>query len=419
MFPKSFDSARLICFLVFVLFVTPTLPLIAKGEQDYDWPQWRGPNRDGISAETDWDAEALVDGPRVLWHVDIGMGYSNVAVKDGRLYTMGRTREGVRVFCLNADTGREIWQHRIRLPQDPQSTPTIDGGYVYALDYGGNMVCLKAKNGKRVWSRNLTDDFESPKPKYGYGCSPCVTGSLVMLNTRTSGIALDKSTGEKIWEGKVHIDKVGRYFATPVVYSYLGREYALIFSFSGLYSLDVETGEQLWFYEWTKTGSPNVADPVLFDGKVFVSSSETDSRGGVLDISGAEPQLVWENHDMANHISTSIYLNGYLYGVDGDYHINIQRCSLRCLDAETGELMWHERTGGASLSAADGKLIVLTAKGRLHIVEATPSGFVEISSCDLPAETQPHHWWTPPVLCNAKIYCRNFKGDLICIDVSK
>jgi len=158
---------------------------------------------------------------------------------------------------------------------------------------------------------------------------------------------------------------------------------------------------------------------VLFDGKVFISSSETDSRGAVLDISGAEPELVWENHEMANHISSSIYLDGYLYGVDGDYHSNIKKCTLRCIKAESGELMWEELTGGASLTAADGKLIVLTAKGTLHIAEATPAAYVEISSCQLPTEVGLPWWWTPPVLCGGKIYCRNQSGDLVCIDVSE
>ena len=122
---------------------------------------------------------------------------------------------------------------------------------------------------------------------------------------------------------------------------------------------------------------------------------------------------------MANHISTSVYLDGYLYGVDGDYHTRIQKCTLCCLDAETGELMWEEKTGGASLTAADGKLIVLTMKGTLHIAKTTPTAYVEISSCDLPTESGIHRWWTPPILRNAKIYCRNNYGDLVCIDVSE
>jgi outer membrane protein assembly factor BamB len=144
--------------------------------------------------------------------------------------------------------------------------------------------------------------------------------------------------GETVWEGEVHNALSVHVFSTLVFYERDGRRSVLLFSFPGLFSMDLETGRQLWFYEWRGLGSPHVADPVLFDGKVFVSSSETDRRGRVLDITGSEPQLLWENHDMANHISASIYIDGYLYGVDGDYFLEINRCTLRCLDAESGEL---------------------------------------------------------------------------------
>jgi outer membrane protein assembly factor BamB len=166
-------------------------------------------------------------------------------------------------------------------------------------------------------------------------------------------------------------------------------------------------------------GSPNVADPVLFDDKVFISSSEMDSRGAVLDISGEEPRLVWETPEMANHVSTCIYLDGYLYGATGNYLTDVKKCTLRCLDAENGQLMWEEKTGGAALTAADGKLIVLTFKGTLYIAQASSTAFKVISSCEVPSRSKAAAWWTPPVLCGNKIYCRSHIGDLVCIDVSE
>jgi len=395
-----------------------SLPAWAGGGQE-EWPHWRGRNRDGISTETDWDPQALADGPKLLWSKIIGGGYSNVAITDGRLYTMARTKEGECVLCLDADTGEEIWRYRTGKRKIPEATPAIDGTYLYALTYDGVLLCLKTKSGKLVWRRDLIEEFDAPWQGYGYGTSPAVEGDLVIINTKHTGIALDKRSGELVWEGEVRNAKSVNVFSTPVFWNHEERRCVLIFSFPGLFAMDPNTGEQLWYYKWEKSGSPNVADPVLFDGKVFISSSETDSRGAVLDISGAEPSLVWENHEMANHISSSIYLDGYLYGVDGDYHSNIKKCTLRCIKAESGELMWEELTGGASLTAADGKLIVLTAKGTLHIAEATPAAYVEISSCELPTEVGLPWWWTPPVLCGGKIYCRNQSGDLVCIDVSE
>jgi outer membrane protein assembly factor BamB len=390
-------------------------------DEEPSWPQWRGPNRDGISDESDWDPEALAGGPRLLWHVNIGQGHSNVAITEGRLYTMARTGAGAFVLCLSAATGREAWRCRSGPGWTPQATPSLDGEYLYALSYYGILLCLERKRGRLLWSRDLLEEFDAQKPTYGYGTSPAVEGDLVIVNINDTGIAVNKLTGKEVWKGDLY-DSSGKQphnYATPVFYDHDGRRYSLIFSRPGLFALDPETGEQLWFYEWMKTGSPNAVDPVLFDNKVFISSSEADARGAVLDISGAEPVLVWENHDMANHFSSCVYIDGYLYGVDGDYHTNIKRCTLRCMDAETGELMWVEPTGGASLTAADGKLIVLTAKGTLHIIEATPKAYVEISSCKLPMESGMHWWWTPPVLCGGRIYCRNYSGDLLCIDVRK
>ena len=383
---------------------------------DFEWPRWHGPNGDGISNETNWDPEALAGGPKILWKVDVGTGHSNVAIKDNRLYTMG----GRSVYCLNAETGAEIWQYSFERFTNFQTTPTIDGKYVYVLSKDGILLCFKAKNGKFRWQKDLVNDLKSPKPKYGFASSPVIEGDTVILNAKTSGIALNKKTGDMIWEGEVNTDTIGRYFATPVIYDHDGKRYALIFSHSGLFSMDVESGRMLWFYEWTKEGSPNVVDPMVFDNKVFISSSETDARCALIDIKGNEPSVLWENENLSNHISTSIYIDGYLYGIDGDYHKNIKDCSLRCIDFKTGDIMWEKKMRGASLMAADGKLIILEDDGTLRIAEATPSSYQEISSCDVfDSEQKFRQFWTPPVLYKGKIYCRNYAGDLVCIDVSK
>jgi outer membrane protein assembly factor BamB len=419
---SSSQMFRLFLVSITLVLLLCTLPTWAGGEEEEpSWPYWRGPNRDSVSAETDWDPKALTGGPRMLWHVDVGQGHSNVAIAGGRLYTMARNRDGVCVLCLDAETGAEVWRYNTGGGMAPQATPALDGEYLYALSYDGILLCLKRKRGRLAWSRDLLEEFGVRKPDYGYGTSPAVEGDLVILNVNDTGIALNKLTGKEVWEGDLY-DRSGNIphnYATPVFYDHDGRRCTLIFSRPGLFSLDPETGEQLWFYEWVRPGSPNAADPVLFDDKVFISSSETDARGAVLDISGDEPVSVWENHDMANHFSSCVYLDGYLYGVDGDYNFDIKRCTLRCMDAENGELMWKEPTGGASLCAAGGKLIVLTTKGTLHIIEATPTAYEEISSCQLPSENGMHWWWTPPVLCGGRIYCRNYPGDLVCIDVSE
>jgi outer membrane protein assembly factor BamB len=390
---------------------------------DFDWPRWRGPNGNGTSLETDWDPKALAGGPKILWKMDVGAGYSNVVIKDNRLYTIGiaENRKENVVSCLNADNGELIWQYTFETSQSlqfPHSTPTIDGKYVYALTVEGLLFCIKAKNGKVLWEKNLVMDYNTEEIPYGYSGSPVIEGDLIILNVNTAGIALNKKTGDLIWASPVHTDKRNPYgyHATPVLYDYKGKRYALLFSGTGLYSVEVETGKQLWYFEFITFGE-QAADPVFFKQKVFISTGYTLARCALLEITGNEPQVMWENENLRNKFSSSIYIDGYLYGSDGDEG---KVAPIRCIDVKTGDVMWEKKMKMASLIAANGKLIILDEEGNLHIAEATPSSYKEISSGDiLGGERKPRMFYTPPVLYKGNIYCKNFRGYLVCIDVSK
>ena len=243
-------------------------PVLANAD-NYDWPRWRGPNGDGISNETDWNPEALAGGPKILWKVDIGAGHSNVAIKDNRLYTMAQDGNKNIVYCLNARNGKEIWRYTYECGYSaygPQATPVIDGKYVYILSTNGDLLCFKAKNGEVRWKKNIVDEFRVEKLKYGYAQSPVIDGDIIILNINISGIAIDKNTGEKIWASDVHTDLFGKegYYATPVFYDNKNKRCALLFSDSGLYSVEVETGKRVWFYELETPYVPNCVDPVVF-----------------------------------------------------------------------------------------------------------------------------------------------------------
>ena len=160
-----------------------------------------------------------------------------------------------------------------------------------------------------------------------------------------------------------------------------------------------------------------MADPEVYGDLVLLRGANTTNRSEVIDISGPEPVLGWQNKNLRNDIGTCVLIDGYLYGSDG-----WGKSILRCIDFKTGEVMWEEpmTSGTVSLTAADNKLIILEENGTLYIAEATPTAYQEISSCDvLEGERKFRMFWTPPVLCNGRIYCRNHAGDLICIDVSK
>jgi outer membrane protein assembly factor BamB len=415
-----------IVIILTLLFVTCAVHGIAE---EYDWPRWRGPNGDGISMETDWNPTALVGGPKILWQVDVGTGYSNVAIKKNRLYTMDRRS----VLCFNSETGKEIWKYSFDSFSGPQSTPTIDDKYIYALDSEGVLVCLRAKNGKCMWRKDLVSEYDIVKPHYGFAGSPIVEGDLIILTANTSGIALSKKTGELVWSSAKPPKKFNAYwrtvskgtdYSTPVIYNSDGKTCATIFSYNGLHCVDIVTGQLLWQYQWSEVYSGrHITDPLIFDNKVFItdfSSRVVNFECVMLDISTNEPRIVWKNQNMGSEISSPVMLDGYIYGCHGGPDMGSS--FLRCLNVETGEIMWEKKLGHKTIStaAADEKLIILEDSGTLRIAKATPSSYQEISSCDVfGSEHLLKQFLTPPVLCNGKIYCRNYNGELICIDVSK
>jgi len=392
---------------------------------DFDWPRWRGPNGDGISMETEWNPKALSEGPKILWKADVGKGLSNIAIKDNYLYTMGYQDEEDIVYCLNAETGEEVWRYSYDSKVSAygtHATPTIEGKYVYTLSIDGYVACLKAKTGKVRWAKNIIEEYGVVRPNYGFAGSPVIEGGLVIITVNVSGMALDKKTGEKVWvsePGKqmlVGCPQTGSEYATPIIYNYKGKRSAAIFSSKGLFSVEVKTGEQQWFYDWKSYWKVSVADPIIFDNKVFISCAyRADCE--LLDISENEPKVIWKNNNMRNHFSTCVLIDGYLYGCDG--HVGLYSCTLTCLDTETGNKTWSKELGPVSLIAADDKLIVLHEKGTLYIVEATPSAYKEISSGTIPDQKGFKKWWAPPVLLRGRIYCRSSIGNLVCIDVSK
>jgi len=387
-----------------------------------------------VSRETGWNPKALEEGPKVLWRINVGFGYSNVAIEDDRLYTMGRKREkndiNNFVLCLDARSGKLIWKYSYENIYDPQSTPTIDGDYIYALNQTGNMLCLNKKNGRVRWSRNIVKEYQAKPPHYGISGSPVIAGDLIILTANTAGMALSKHTGEQVWgsvkppEEGYDYTSSGVDYSSPVVYERGVKRFAVVSGYFGFRSVDTETGKPLWAYDWGKSPMNigcQVADPVLFGEKLFVAEYWSGHPGAfLLDIGGKNaPELLWTNTETNSNNGSPVVIDGYIYVCqDG---IQSGSGSLRCLDAKNGEILWEEmlQRKPITLMASDGKLIILDGEGRLFIAEASPHGYKEISRCAISESKLSGDWWTPPVLCRGKIYCRSNIGDLVCIDVSK
>jgi outer membrane protein assembly factor BamB len=380
-----------------------------------DWYRWRGPDVNGISKETGWQATNWpAEGPKQLWKASVGVGFSSVSVSKGRLYAVGNDGKDTDIiYCFDAANGTNIWKYPYQCPLSPNlyeggpsATPTVDDDRVYMFSRQGDIICLDAATGRSLWGRNVHAQLHKEIPTWGFAGSPLIEGDLVILNAGLAGVAYHKKTGGVVWHSALGVSG----YATPVPFDYGTNRYVAIFASKTIQFMDV-TGKPVWSYPFETEWEVNAADPIIFDKKVFVSAGY--GHGAALfDISQNWPFIIWENKNFRNHINSSVLWQGYLYGVDD---ISNSKYALKCVAWKDGKEQWADPTfGKGSLMIADGKIIGLSDKGELRIIEPSPAGCKIISR----AQVLGGKCWTTPVLSNGRIYCRNSKGDLVCLDVS-
>jgi outer membrane protein assembly factor BamB len=382
----------------------------------FDWPQWRGPNRDGVSKEIGLLKSWPEGGPKVLWRAPAGEGYSGIAVSQGRAFTMyGEGNDEVTVG-LDAANGKEIWRFRAdgKYINDqgngPRSTPTVDGDLVFTLSGNGTLHALNAKDGKKVWEHNLTKEFAGRIPTWGISTSPLVEGELLIVDVggkaEHSVVAFNKSSGSLAWKSQT--DQPG--YSAPIAVTVNGVRQVLVFTGTALVSLSPANGKLFWRYPWVTEFFVNAATPVFIpNDKIFISSGY-GKGAALLQMQAANGRVtaapVWLSRAMKNHFSSSVFHEGHLYGFDD--------AIFKCLDANTGGEKWKARGfQKGSLILADGHLIVLGEHGNLALVEATPTEYKE--KANVPALKG--KCWTMPSLAGGKLYLRNEK-EMLCLDVT-
>jgi len=376
-----------------------------------DWTQFRGSNQDGISKDVQWNPQAITNGGKTAWKTNVGVGYTSVAVSGDKIFTMGNKNNQDIVYALSLKDGASLWQFAYPCSAGaypgPRATPATDGKLVYTLSREGHLFCLNADTGKVQWQKNLITDFKAENLGWGLSGSPVIKGNLLLINACQYGIVLNRITGEKVWASPAG---VGGY-AAPVVYKTGNTEYMAVFGEKALYGVEINTGKKLWAANWETSYNVNAADPIPLDGKIFISTGY-DKGATVIDIQGTAPRVVWTSKIMRNHFSSCVLINGYLYGIDG----NVGNGSLKCIDFATGTEKWSHNLGFGSLTAAGDHLIVLNERGELFVVKASPTAFEQVASAGKILERT---CWTAPVLCRDLIFCRNEKGDIVALDVSK
>lgn len=419
-------------FALVLLFWAAHLSAADHESVNQDWPQWRGPNRDAISHETDLLKSWGTTGPKETWRIPIGDGFSAISISQGRAYTMEAKGDDEFVVCFSADTGEEIWRFRSDAfyhegmgGDGPRATPTIVDDMLFTVSAYGKLYALHANTGEKLWSYDFQKDFGSKMPQWGYSMSPLVYGEKLLVEVggkeEKSIIAFDKKSGELLWTSQE--DVAG--YSSPISVTIHDIHQLIFFTGRKLVALSPEDGRLYWQYRWETSYDVNAATPVFIPpDKVFISSgydkgaavvqirvftSPGDRTAPAVQIKENRGSIsvkeIWKSRVMKNHFGSSVFHDDYLYGFDNGI--------LKCIEANTGQTQWKKRGfGKGTLIFADAHLIILGEKGKLALALATPEGYFEVAN----AQVLKGRCWTIPTLASGKLYLRNDR-EMVCLDV--
>jgi outer membrane protein assembly factor BamB len=405
-----------------------------------DWPQWRGPNRDGVSKETGLLKKWPDGGPKLLWtSTNNGIGYSSPSVVGDKIYLSGARGNDEFLFCLDAKDGKELWSDKIGPIFDfknnnwgpgPRASATVDDGLVYILGGNGNLLCADAATGKDKWRKNLPKDLAAVVNPilggpggWGFTWSPFVDGEkLVCVPGGDKGLlaALNKKNGEVIWQSKDLPEQAP--YASPMPADFGGVHQYVQVTYSGVAGVAAKDGKLLWYYKRKPAFSDVlIATPVVYDSCVFITNGMGSTGGDLVRITKDgdkfKAEKFYANKVLANGTGGVIRVGDCLYGYS-------EGKGWTCMNFKTGKAAWNEKQalGRGSLIAADGMLYCYTEEdGECALVEANPAEFKLLSKFKMPQESklrvQRMKTWTPPVIANGRLYLRD-QDLLFCFDVS-
>lgn len=420
-----------------------------------DWPQWLGPQRDGVWRETGILEKFPPNGPEVRWRVKVGGGYSGPAVANGRVYLTDRQLAtgarnpadpfqrvqipgAERVLCLDEASGKILWQHEydcpytMSYPAGPRATPLVSGGKVYTLGAEGNLFCFEAATGKVIWSRDFKKDYGVATPLWGFAGHPLLDGNKLVCLAGGDGsvaVAFDKDSGQEIWRA-LKAKEPG--YCPPMIYEFNGRRELILWHPESINALNPETGQALWTEPFSVRSGLSVPTPRQYGDRLFITAFYNGAK--MLRVGSGKPATLWQSKkvsekdtDTLHSIMPTPFLeNGYIYGV----------CSygqLRCLKIETGERVWETlqattpdgkeaRWANAFLIKNGDRFFVANEKGDLIIAKLSPAGYQEISRTHLlePTNTAGGRAvvWSHPAFANRHVYARNDQ-EIVCASLAR
>jgi outer membrane protein assembly factor BamB len=425
-----------------------------------DWPQWLGPNRDGVWRETGI-VERLPKQPAVRWRAPLGEGYSGPTVAQGKVYVLDRLPKkdskgsivrtqdkglaGVeRTVCLDGSSGKVVWEHavdrpyRMSYPEGPRAAPLVAQGRVYSLGAMGNLFCLDATTGKPIWERDFVRDYKAPIPVWGWSSHPLLDGDKVITLVGGPGsavVAFHKDTGKELWRS-LSSEEVG--YAPPAIYTLGGRRQLVVYLSDVLTGLDPETGKPIWRTPYPTWGNPSrpstpIGMPRQDGDRIFVTSFYEGSLMVGVERDAAAPKVIWQGSNINRTlipnglhglITTPVLMDGHVYGV----------CAygeLRCLTADAGKRVWetYAATGGkkalfgtAFLVRHEDRFFIFNDAGDLIQARLSPKGYEELGRFHLLQPTQSARGnrkvvWSHPAFANKCIFARN-QEEIVCASLA-
>jgi len=379
-----------------------------------DWPQWRGPHRNGQVEHAVPFSETTT--AHELWHAELGTGFSSISVAQDRVLSIGNEENQDTVWCLNLKDGSVLWKQTYAAPLDPNlfeggptASPTIAGDFVYTISRAGDIYCFQLQDGKIHWHVQVPDEQRSNVPAWGYSGSPLVLQDRVYFNAGAHGLCLNAATGEVIWASGN--DELAGY-TSPLLMQAVDWQMILLETEKSILAIDPENGEVLWQHPWITRYGINAADPlILNDHQIIVTSGY--SKGAILlDLQSGEPQELWRTRDLRTQMSPGVFLDGFVYANDGDAN---RDCKLVCLNPESGKLQWFERGFDVATMIGVGKqLLVLSESGELSVINANPEKLDVVTKFSILSGK----CWTPPVYTDSLLLARNATGKLVCLQLT-